>query len=264
MTKSPNGVRYAALTGVPVRTKKAAQAIADHIRALIGSGELVQGDALPPEAVLLEQFHVSKPTLREAFRILEAESLLETRQGAGGGVFVTRPDLTVASRHIGLYLQLSNTTIADVFAAHELVEPIAVRLLALSHTDKDIADLRAAIDEIKALALTARPSSQAWSAASYRFHEMLWDRCGNNTVAAQISVLRELLRAQWDASIHYALNTSAHAQLLRQSCRSYSRAVDLIEAEDADGAERHWRKHTRASTRKMIEATGGATVNPNG
>jgi GntR family transcriptional repressor for pyruvate dehydrogenase complex len=257
-------VRRTVLTGAPVRAKKAAQAIADHIRGLIGQGELAEGDALPPENVLLAQFQVSKPTLREAFRILETESLLETRQGAGGGVFVTRPNLSVASRHIGLYLQLSDTTIADVFGAVELVEPIAVGLLARSHTARDIDELRTAIGEISALDAKTAPSAEAWSDTSFRFHRMLWEKCGNKTLAVQIGVLRELLRAQWDASIRYALSNATHAQLLRKSCRSYSRAVDLIEAGNVEGAQEHWRRHTRASAKRITEASGRAIVNPIG
>ena len=250
------------MTGVPGRGKKAAQRIADYIRDLIGRGELVEGDALPPEATLLEQFEVSRPTLREAFRILEAESLLITRQGANGGVFVTRPDLSVASRAIGLYLQLSGTTIADVFVALELVEPVTVRLLADSHSRKDIDDLRAAIADLSAVSRAEDMTEAMWSSASFRFHQLLWDRCGNTTLAVQVTVLRELLRAQWDAGIRYAIDHRDHVRQIRQSCRSYSRVVDLIEAGDAAGAEDHWRKHTRTSGRRIIGASGSETVNP--
>jgi len=250
------------LAGAPGRGKKAAQRIADYIRDLIGKGELREGDMLPAEATLLQQFEVSRPTLREAFRILEAESLLVTRQGASGGVFVTRPDLSVASRAIGLYLQLSGTTIADVFTALELVEPLTVRLLTHSHTRKDIEDLRAAIDNLSAVSRVENPTEAMWSSASYHFHQMLWDRCGNTTLAVQVSVLRELLRAQWDAGIRYAIEHGDHVRQIRQSCRSYSRAVDLIEAGDADAAEYHWRRHTRTSGRRIIGASGTETVNP--
>lgn len=264
MPANPAALRRVALTGAPVRAKKAAQTIADHLRTLIGSGALAEGDALPSESALLEQFQVSKPTLREAVRILETESLLESRQGAGGGVFVTRPNLSVASRHIGLYLQLSNTTIDDVFVALELVEPIAVRLLARSRTGTDVTELRDAAEEIAALTTVREPSVDAWSKASFRFHQMLWDKCGNNTLAVQIGVLRELLRAQWDVSIRHALSTSAHAKLLRASARSYSKAVELIGTGDVEGAEEHWRRHTRASAKMIIDASGGTTINPIG
>ena len=55
-----------------LRVPKTAEIVADRIRKRIISGDLDEGSSLPPEGQLLEQFGVSRPTLREAFRILEA------------------------------------------------------------------------------------------------------------------------------------------------------------------------------------------------
>ncbi|EIV96383.1 transcriptional regulator, partial [Frankia sp. QA3] len=62
--------------GRHVRVPKTAELVAAHLRRQIVRGELHEGDALPPEAVLMEQFGVSRPTLREAFRVLESEALI--------------------------------------------------------------------------------------------------------------------------------------------------------------------------------------------
>ena len=67
--------------GQIVRAPKTAELIAGHIRRQIVRGELREGDTLPSELNLMEQFGVSRPTLREAFRILEAESLISVRRG---------------------------------------------------------------------------------------------------------------------------------------------------------------------------------------
>jgi len=55
------------------------------IRRQITGGELKEGDNLPPEAQIIEEFAVSRPTLREAFRILESEKLISVSRGARGG-----------------------------------------------------------------------------------------------------------------------------------------------------------------------------------
>ena len=93
-----------------VRAPKTAELIAARLRGQIVRGELRPGSRLPPEAELQEQFGVSRPTLREAFRILEAESLLTVRGGARGGAQVVTPDLSVAARHVGSLPQVSGTT----------------------------------------------------------------------------------------------------------------------------------------------------------
>jgi GntR family transcriptional repressor for pyruvate dehydrogenase complex len=56
------------------RVPKMAEMISDHLRRQIVRGELSEGDVLPSEQELQTRFNVSRPTLREAFRILESES----------------------------------------------------------------------------------------------------------------------------------------------------------------------------------------------
>ena len=116
--------------GPVLRAPKTAELIASYIRGQVVRGDLKTGDSLPPETVLMEMFGVSRPTLREAFRILEAESLISVRRGARGGARVVSPDIAVAARYVGLLLQMSGTTIADVYEARMATEPAAAGLLA--------------------------------------------------------------------------------------------------------------------------------------
>src|SRR3546814_16058193 len=67
------------------------QQIADELRQLIVSGELDEGDSLGQETELIERFGVSRPSLREALRILEDEGLISVMRGVLGGVFGHRP-----------------------------------------------------------------------------------------------------------------------------------------------------------------------------
>src|SRR3546814_11650599 len=61
------------------------QQIADELRQLIVSGELDEGDSLGKETELSERFGASRPSLREALRILEAEGLISGMRGVPGG-----------------------------------------------------------------------------------------------------------------------------------------------------------------------------------
>ena len=67
------------------------QQIADELRGLIVSGELADGASLGREPDLVERFGVSRPSLREALRILETEGLIRVVRGLHGGVVVQSP-----------------------------------------------------------------------------------------------------------------------------------------------------------------------------
>src|ERR1700694_5272232 len=100
-----------------VRAPKTAELIAIQLRRRIARRELSEGDALPPESQLMDQFGVSRPILREAFRILESESLIEVRRGVRGGARVRLPDPRTVARYTALLLQLKGTTLGDVLDA---------------------------------------------------------------------------------------------------------------------------------------------------
>src|SRR3546814_20122980 len=95
------------------------QKIADELRELIVSGELDEGDSLGKETELIERFGVSRPSLREALRILEAEGLISVMRGVLGGVVVHRPDQRQTARTAALVLQARHVPLADVFSSEE-------------------------------------------------------------------------------------------------------------------------------------------------
>src|SRR3954451_21022363 len=128
--------------GRVLRAPKTAELIAADLRRQIVRGDLASGATLPSEVQLMEQYGVSRPTLREAFRILESESLIGVRRGSRGGAQVLAPDVAVATRSVGLLLQVHGTTIDDVYQARMICEPACARLLAGRRTEQDLSDLR--------------------------------------------------------------------------------------------------------------------------
>jgi DNA-binding GntR family transcriptional regulator len=76
-------------TFVKVRRVRSFDDVVDQVRAAIIDGSILAGERLPSERELAEQFGVSRATLREALRALEAVGLIEIRVGAHGGAFAT-------------------------------------------------------------------------------------------------------------------------------------------------------------------------------
>ena len=119
-----------------VRSPKTAELVAGTLRRMVVDGQLKEGDFLPNEAELMAHFAVSRPTLREAVRVLESERLVEVRRGSRTGARVRVPGPEIVARPAGLLLELSGATIADVMVARAGIEPMAARLLAESGTPR--------------------------------------------------------------------------------------------------------------------------------
>jgi GntR family transcriptional regulator, transcriptional repressor for pyruvate dehydrogenase complex len=239
--------------GRSIRAAKTGQMIASYLRGKIVRGELAEGDTLPSEVELMRQFEVSRPTLREAIRILETESLIVIRRGARGAR-ITSPRIEVAARHVGLLMQTSGTTLADVYEARSLVEPEAAALLAQRRTDGDLTDLSACVDQLEAtIPASPHPAELgAWIQNAQRFHDLLMQRAGNKTLAIQSLVLREVV----DSHMLLAASQPGHAAELIGGCgkvvRSYRKLLALVRAGDADGARCHWQTHMAVVGRALL------------
>lgn len=246
--------------GPVLRAPKTAELIASYVRGQIVRGELKTGDSLPSETVLMEMFGVSRPTLREAFRILEAESLISVRRGARGGARVVSPDIGVAARYVGLLLQVSGTTIADVYEARTLIEPAAAGLLAARRSAQDLADLSACVQHLDGLMASDEHcmDADAWSQAMQRFHDLILERAGNRTLAIQAGVLREVVAMHLSTVVARTFDRPDTQDQFRTMVRSYRKLVRLIDARDAGGAERHWRTHMEVAGRRLLRDDLGA------
>ena len=249
------------LASEPVRVPKMAEMVAARLRRQIITGELAAGDLLPPEATLTEMFGVSRPTLREAFRVLEAESLITIRRGARGGSRVVVPDRSVAARYTGLILEYSGTTLEDVYRARVEIEAPCAAALARSHTDLDVAELRMAIRRQEAIAGDPAESIRAHT----DFHGLLVRLSGNKTMTMLSELVEHIIAkanvSQVNLSQAYAQRQPVtHAQVDRRTLRSHRRVVDLIENADPDGAEQFWRTHLAKAQEYVLRGQHAKTV----
>jgi DNA-binding FadR family transcriptional regulator len=91
-----------------IRVPKTAELVAAEIRNGILDGSLRPGNRLPSESTLMSSFGVSRPSLREALRLLEAEELVDIRRGVHGGAVVRRPSALPALRAATAWLALGD------------------------------------------------------------------------------------------------------------------------------------------------------------
>ena len=138
----------------PVTVGRVSRLIVDQIRLLIRDGKLTAGDRLPSERELGERFGVSRVTVREALRSLEANGLITIKVGARGGAFVTAPTSAQVGEGISDLLTLSVITPAEVTEARQVFELGIVPLVCERADETDIAELLEICDRAEALLAT--------------------------------------------------------------------------------------------------------------
>jgi len=232
-----------------VRVPKTAELVARRIRRQIVTGELKEDDALPSEAALMEEFAISRPTLREAFRILESEGLITVRRGARGGARVQEPSHDVAARYAGLVLQHRHTTLDDVLEARLIVEAPAARMLA---SPRDRASSARALQDL----LDDPEVDEADH--FHEFNARLVELTGNQTLILLTAMLEHISAAA--ARTWVRRWTGDDTKLARKAHRTREQLIELIRAGDADGAEALWRTHLTEARRVLVEGAGGEIV----
>lgn len=103
-----------------------------------------EGAFLGPESELLARLNVSRPTLRQAAKIVESDRLISVRRGVKGGFYATRPDARDAIRSLAGFLRLRGATMADILM---LAQPICEQAAGLAASCAE-EELRAELEQI--------------------------------------------------------------------------------------------------------------------
>lgn len=245
-----------AVTGIStVRVPKAGELVASHLRRQIVLGQLKEGDQLPSEAVLMEQFGVSRPTLREAFRILEAEGAITVRRGVRGGARVQVPNIEVAARQIGLLLQYRGALLSDVYEARTVIEPAAARMAAERRTSAGLDRLQEILNRHHA---SIDDPGGAFDADA-EFHRLVVELSGNETLQVLSAMVGNIIR-EGDRA-HAESHDWAHEQKLAKiAVQAHTRLVELIRKRNGDQAEELWRRHLAESAKVVLGDRATATI----
>lgn len=234
------------------KSPKAASRIANLLRREIVTGALHAGDKLLPERVLQEQFQVSRPTLREAMRLLESESLIKISRGQHGGARVQKLDTSVTARQVGMFLQMEGTTLADVLQARTFLEPPAAGMIAQSRSLAVIDMLRSNVEMAKKAYEQGDP--RALADAQVHFSEVLTTQAGNKTLSLFARLLHDIVHQQMT---DVTVRTHSHEGVKKMqwlSIRGREKLIELIEQGKAEEAEKFWRLHLE-STARVVQSS---------
>lgn len=214
--------------------------VAAELRRQIVTGRLKPGDKLHPENVLQTEFAISRPTLREALRLLESESLITIARGKHGGARVSSIDLGAAARQVGVFLQLKGTTLQDVWLARTIIEPPAAGLLAAQRNPAALAELDA---NIAAAREAAQRDLIRYADLSAEFSMLITRHCGNKTIDLLAALIYDIIRRQHEHVTERTLAKASVDKLRQESIRSREKAVELMRSGTPAAVESFWRAH---------------------
>jgi GntR family transcriptional regulator, transcriptional repressor for pyruvate dehydrogenase complex len=226
-----------------VNAGRASELIVNQIRLLIRDGQLNPGDRLPAERELGAKFGVSRVTVREALRTLEANGIVAAKVGARGGVFVTAPTSERVGEGIVDLLSMSNLTAWEVTEARQVFELGIIPLVCERATKRDITELLEICDRgDEALAKGSYPMS-----LSAEFH----GRVGRATQNTAIAMLADSFRGPTLMSLQHAWE--GHPELGIRGNQEHRRFVVAVSNGDVEEATAVMHAHIGRTARHISE-----------
>lgn len=249
-----------------VRLPKLSHLVASKLREQIVSGKLKPGSLLLPETQMVERFNVSRPTVREAMRILEAESLISIGRGMRRGAIVRGPNIGKAIEFTSFMLVSEGVTMSDMHEARMFMELPIIRRLQGEALEKAAVELRECVDDM--IANHKKKNYHAVVAGTNRFHEALVRASGNKTML----LISAMLQSVSDEAYSVVISTDGDASRaldrnLEKTIAGYEGLCDLLAKGKPAEAASFWNTYMERSLEflsrsgigdKLLVPQGGA------
>jgi GntR family transcriptional regulator, transcriptional repressor for pyruvate dehydrogenase complex len=253
MSDSIGGMNDVAAPAEPMRRRPRSLALelVDSLGARIRERRYGDGDRLPTEAAIMDEFGVSRTVVREALSKLQAAGLVETRHGIG--TFVVAGGQAAPFRVAPEQL----ATLQDVIAVLELriaIETEAAALAAQRRTEADLAQLRSAL----AAFVEAVEAGRDAVGPDFQFHTGIARATQNTRFADLIGALGQgaIPRARLAGTVE---RSAEQKDYLRRVNTEHESILDAIAAGDAEAARAAMRTHLANSRERRRRANAEGT-----
>ncbi|GKY90248.1 GntR family transcriptional regulator [Sinisalibacter aestuarii] len=221
--------------------------VAEEIKDWIVQEHFSAGDRLPSEPDLIERFGMAKGTIREAMRILEAQGLVKSRTGPGGGTFVHEVSKERARALLGNYFYFKDLTIKDIYQLRRVLEPELAASLAGTLSDDVLEQLREIVGEYSEPASTIDEEREQ-HVASLRFHALLAEQADNALLGFLIDFMVNMLS---DLTVYRKLYEPPNVELWQRGAAFHLELIDALRLGDADTARLVMRDHMETAQKLM-------------
>lgn len=256
------GSSLAAMGFKRVMTMRAFEAVIAQIQAAIQDGTIRHGERLASERDLVQEFGVSRATLREALRGLEALGWIEIRTGAQGGIFAVRPSADRAGSALEALMRFHEVTPSDLEEFRTSFEPETAAWAATRATDDAISTLRGLVTSVRQA--VSSPET-AWSLVSdldLEFHMKVAEASGNRVRTAVMFAVHSTVQ-----SASRSLDPIMTDRVRLSIADELHVIVEAIAARDSAAARDAMRRHVERFSRmetEWLERGGRSTKSDKG
>jgi GntR family transcriptional regulator, transcriptional repressor for pyruvate dehydrogenase complex len=227
----------------PVRKKSVPEEIILELKSLIDSGHLMPGSKLPGERELAQRMNVSRPSLREALRVLSLLGVIENRPGSG--TYITSSSDNWPVEPFSILFLLKKSTLIEVFEARMLLEG-GVAALAAEHRSAE--DLLAMEETLKNMRLNLR-HSEKYATYELEFHRAIIEAAGNLVIGDLMKKLYKLFKdTKSRVYRQYGLSNKSYRS---QDCQNHQLILNAIRARDGQMATKAMVDHLLEFQRKL-------------
>lgn len=224
-----------------VRVEKSYEALADQLRERILDGSIPTGTLLPNEMRLCEQSGLSRGSVREALRILEAQGLVATRMGRNGGRVAQRTSFSEISQSLAHFVRGQRIEFTALMETAEALEPALAGLAAIHRNDQDIEAIGRATQEL----CDAADDPRQFELANAEWHLAVAFASHNPVLIAMMQSVGSLLH---DPHVENFTSASVREAVIK----AHDRVQIAILDGDADAARRRMERHVKAYKARVV------------
>ncbi len=214
--------------------------VAGQVERFIEGNGLTPGDRLPGERELSELLGVSRASVREALRSLQARGVVLVRHGKG--VFVAAPD--EGERALDRFARLREVGMEELFAMREVLEVPAAGWTAAAATDEQLQELVRTFETLAEGVRSHRPAREL-QVMDAKLHLQIAEFANNRFLAMTQTVLQEMLARSMETTLAIAGRPA-------RSVREHAEIVEALLARDPARARAAARRHIHSSRRAAL------------
>jgi GntR family transcriptional regulator, transcriptional repressor for pyruvate dehydrogenase complex len=231
----------------PVRKIRTHEQVVAQIQGKILDGELRVGARLPSERELVDALGVSRSSVREALRALEAMGIIESNVGTGrdAGSFISGRSTEALGNLLRLHVALAGIELADLVEVRIQLERHAALGAAMYSTRDDLTELRRLIEAMA----PSRVSSEQFNELDTELHVRIAKSSRSGLTATLMQALRSAVKSEM---VRAFVELDDWRPVGEQLVAEHSAVIDAIESRDAEKAADLVETHIRNFYRNQI------------